>query len=207
MALSYIPQAQRFIIVEGLGCAIALLNSYPAIFLVYIWPVVLGTISIVYGCKYATKGERRRADSFSVIAIKYFLARRLQFQTLLKSSQSGLNSGQYFRLMAMASADLIIGMPLNIAILITKAQHVDAWPGISRVYENWGYVREVSADAVDIYYNDPAGTTLSVLSGWFAPLLAFLFFIFFGVTQDAVREYSRWYPALMRRFGFAEPAQ
>jgi len=53
MALSYIPQAQRFIVVEGLGCAIALLNSYPAIFLVYIWPVILGTISIIYGREYS----------------------------------------------------------------------------------------------------------------------------------------------------------
>ena len=55
MALSYIPQAQRFIVVEGIGCAVGLLRSLPTIFLVYIWPVVFGAISSIYGRECVSK--------------------------------------------------------------------------------------------------------------------------------------------------------
>ena len=49
MALSYLVQPNRFNIVEGYGCEF---NSYPSIgsiFLLFIWPLVLSTISAVYG--------------------------------------------------------------------------------------------------------------------------------------------------------------
>jgi pheromone a factor receptor len=97
--------------------------------------------------------------------------------------------------MAVASADLILGLPLNIAYLILKVQTSVDWPGFKKVHANWGYVREVSEDAIDLYFTDNAFTTISFLLYWVAPLLAFLFFIFFGVTEEAVREYGRWYDA------------
>jgi hypothetical protein len=49
MALSYIPQGQRFVVVEGVGCSAAILPSLPAILIVYMWPVILAAVSIVYG--------------------------------------------------------------------------------------------------------------------------------------------------------------
>lgn len=49
MALSYIPQAQRFIVVEGAGCSSGLFRALPTVLLVYMWPVVFGAISSVYG--------------------------------------------------------------------------------------------------------------------------------------------------------------
>ena len=49
MALSYVVQPNRFNIVEAYGCEF---NSYPSIgsiFLLFTWPLVLSTISAVYG--------------------------------------------------------------------------------------------------------------------------------------------------------------
>nr|CDR19336.1 STE3 protein [Papiliotrema terrestris] len=183
MALSYIPQAQRFLVVEGIGCAVGLFRSLPAILLVYIWPVVFGAISSIYG----------------LIAVRHFLARRLQFQTLLKNSQTGLNAGQFFRLMALANVELLVGMPLNLAVLIARSQKLEQWPGFTVVHTNWGYIREVSASAIDLYYFD-TGIALSILTGWFGPVLAIFFFLFFGVVEDAIREYSRWWSELRNNF-------
>nr|CDR19326.1 STE3 protein [Papiliotrema flavescens] len=189
MALSYIPQAQRFIVVEGIGCAVGLLRSLPTIFLVYIWPVVFGAISSIYG----------------LVAVRHFLARRLQFQTLLKNSHSGLSTGQYFRLMALANIELLVGMPLNLAVLIARSQKLEQWYGFSYLHENWSYIREVPASAIDLYYFD-TGIALSILTGWFGPMLAVFFFVFFGVTDDAVREYGRWWSWFRSKFASEKPS-
>lgn len=51
MGLSYIVQPHRFDILEGFGVQPVIYRCLPAIFLVYIWPVVLSLISAGYGCK------------------------------------------------------------------------------------------------------------------------------------------------------------
>jgi pheromone a factor receptor len=49
MILSYIPQPHRFDILEGYGCQNVVWKSLPAVFLVYLWPVVISMISLIYG--------------------------------------------------------------------------------------------------------------------------------------------------------------
>lgn len=51
MALSYVVQPNRFNIFEGYGCEF---NGYPSvasILLLFIWPLVLSSVSAVYGGK------------------------------------------------------------------------------------------------------------------------------------------------------------
>lgn len=49
MILAYIPQPHRFDIIEGYGCQNVVWKSLPAVFLVYLWPVVISMISLIYG--------------------------------------------------------------------------------------------------------------------------------------------------------------
>lgn len=98
--------------------------------------------------------------------------------------------------MAMASADLVLGMPLHIAVLVYKCRNLIDWPGIKSVYSHWGFVREINEPSFDLYFTDAGFTTLSVLLFWISPLLAFVFFILFGVTDDAIRGYGQWYEVI-----------
>lgn len=51
MILAYIVQAGRFDVIEGQGCASVVHQSLPAIFIIFMWPVVFGFISAIYGGK------------------------------------------------------------------------------------------------------------------------------------------------------------
>lgn len=51
MTLSYIVQPHRFNILEGYGCEFFGYSSIPAFFLYFMWPLLISTVSAVYGCK------------------------------------------------------------------------------------------------------------------------------------------------------------
>ena len=107
--------------------------------------------------------------------------------------------------MALANIELLVGMPLNLAVLIARSQKLEQWYGSSYLHENWSYIREVPASAIDLYYFD-TGIALSILTGWFGPMLAVFFFVFFGVTDDAVREYGRWWSWFRSKFASEKPS-
>lgn len=71
MALSYIVQPHRYDIFEGFGCEGAVYLSTPAIFIIYLMPIVLGIISAVYGgellhsCRTRSFGPKLTSDQES----------------------------------------------------------------------------------------------------------------------------------------------
>ncbi|WVQ68945.1 uncharacterized protein L199_007154 [Kwoniella botswanensis] len=173
MALHYTVQPHRFDIYEGYGCQVSTWPSIPSIFAVSWWPVLLSLTAAVYG----------------VVAIKFFLSRRLQFQTLLRSSKSGLNNRHYVRLMALASVDILLGLPLTVFSLsqtVIKRQPYESW---AIVHYNWSRVDQYHAYQV---LNTAGNTGAIVLPRWHAPLLSIIFFLFFGVSIDSINEYCRW---------------
>nr|XP_019047498.1 hypothetical protein I302_04113 [Kwoniella bestiolae CBS 10118]OCF26428.1 hypothetical protein I302_04113 [Kwoniella bestiolae CBS 10118] len=173
MALHYTVQPHRFDIFEGYGCQASVWWSLPAIFAVSWWPVLLSLIAAVYG----------------IIAIKFFLSRRLQFQTLLRSSKSGLDNRHYVRLMALASVDILLGLPLTafaVSQTIIKRQPYESW---AVVHYDWSRVDQYPARQI---FNSASNTAAIVLPRWHTPLLSIIFFLFFGVSIDSINEYCRW---------------
>lgn len=128
----------------------------------------------------------------------FFLSRRLQFSTLLKSSQSGLDTNQYIRLVSLASLDLFISLPLNIFFLAVAAPLAAArpWPGFEDVHYNWHRVDLFGAATLEQY---PSSIIIRMLTRWICPTFAIVFFLFFGVSRDAIAEYGRYYQWVIRR--------
>ena len=124
-----------------------------------------------------------------------FLTRRLQFQSLLKSSQSGLDSAQYLRLMALASADILLGFPVSLYFLISNSLSLQPWGSWSDVHFGFSYIGHITADELGDYFGSIPGF---LLSRWLFPVMAFIFFLFFGVAEDATAEYLRWYVSVKR---------
>ncbi|ODO03101.1 hypothetical protein I350_05946 [Cryptococcus amylolentus CBS 6273] len=172
MALHYIVQSHRFDIVEGYGCQPVTWAGIPALFAVTWWSPLLTLIAAGYG----------------VIALRFFLRRRLQFQTVLRSS-SGLDSRHYLRLMALASVDIIIGLPTTLFTLVVNIQQRRPYPSWDWVHLDWSRVELYPAS---IILTSATETTAVTIPRWHAPLLSFVFFLFFGVSPDAMGEYARW---------------
>jgi pheromone a factor receptor len=123
------------------------------------------------------------------MAITHLLARRHQFNTLLRQSHSGLDTSQYIRLLALASADIVLSLPLTIYSLVRAAQAARPWPGWSVVHEDWSQVLVHSAAVMS---RDNEGLIARMMSKYLCPVLAIIFFLFFGVSDDALNEYTKW---------------
>lgn len=152
----------------------------------------------------AVRAHHTRAVEFpdhAVIAIRFFLSQRLQFNSLLRSSQSGLNRGQYLRLVALAGSDFLLGLPLSLYFLVRATQGIQPFDW-DDVHYGWGYV--LTAQAGDVYYN-PRMATDVVIPRWLMTVVAYLFFLFFGVSEDIIGEYLR-YGRRIRDFVRRRPA-
>ena len=108
---------------------------------------------------------------------------------MLRQSQSGLNSSQYIRLISLAGADVVFGLPLNLYFLVRAAQTARPWLGWAKVHEEWSQVLHFTAA---VMIRDDEGMVLRMLSKYLCPMLAIIFFLFFGVSEDSLSEYERW---------------
>lgn len=114
---------------------------------------------------------------------KVFLYRRLQFHTVLRSSRSSLDSRHYLRLMALASVDIILGLPATLFTLIVNIQQRRSYPSWDWVHLDWSRIELYPASSI---LSDAQETIAIVLPRWLAPLLSIIFFLFFGVSIDAM---------------------
>ncbi|ADV24257.1 Pheromone receptor STE3p, putative [Cryptococcus gattii WM276] len=183
MALHYIVQPHRVDIIEGYGCQPVTWPGIPALFAVTWWSPLLTIIAAGYG----------------VVALRFFLYRRLQFHTVLRSSRGGLDSRHYLRLMALASVDIILGLPATLFTLIVNIRQRQSYPSWDWVHLDWSRIELYPASSV---LPDAQKTIAIVLPRWLAPLLSIIFFLFFGVSIDAMGEYARWFRAIQAKTPF-----
>ncbi|OCF41826.1 hypothetical protein I317_04336 [Kwoniella heveanensis CBS 569] len=121
------------------------------------------------------------------------------FQTILKASRSGLDNRHYIRLLALASVDIVLGLPFTLLALVKDIQQRMTYPSWQWVHANWSRVDVYRADQ---YMSSGAFITNLTLPRWLPVLLAIVFFLFFGVSTDAIGEYGRWLRWLRQRCGF-----
>ncbi|KAG9046238.1 hypothetical protein FS837_004799 [Tulasnella sp. UAMH 9824] len=172
MALHYVVQGHRFDIAEDFGCMGTIYYSVPALLIIYIPPLVFSFASLVYAS----------------IAFVWFMKRRAQFAEHLQTNNTGLTTGRYFRLMALAVTEIVIGSSLGSYILGVTIQdsHFRDWDNWANVHSDFGRIAQIPRVLVpDFFWN-------RLLITWYIPVVgSVLFFIFFGFGQDAMTEYRR----------------
>ncbi|KAK1217037.1 a-factor receptor [Marasmius sp. AFHP31] len=182
MTLHYITQGHRFDIYEDVGCFPSVYNTWVAFVLVWTWPLVIALVSSVY----------------SVLCLKAFNKRRLQFKELL-SKNNNLNVNRYTRLMCLAGIDILITVPFSIYSIALNAN-----VGISR-WISWEDTH-LNFSRVDLY---PAllwksNWLLNVnieLTRWAPVMCALLFFGFFGFADEAKKNYRAVISSVQKRVG------
>lgn len=184
MVLQYIVQGHRFDIIEDIGCYPVTYITPPAFVLVLVWPLVIGLISAI----------------FCVLTLKAFLERRAQFSELLLT-HSSLTMTRYFRLMALASADLLCTVPYSAYGIYLNLRDVpiSPWKGWADTHFNFSKVGQITA--VAWHTNRNVAVALE-LSRWVIPVCAILFFGFFGFADEAQRNYSRVFAFCVSRIPF-----
>ncbi|KAH9919596.1 pheromone A receptor-domain-containing protein [Fomitopsis serialis] len=171
MALHYIVQGHRFDIVEDIGCQAATYYSIPAVFIVWFPPLLFATITFIY----------------AGLALNHFFRQRLNFATHLRSCDSALTTSRYLRLIAISITEMLWG-----ASLTALAMYDNIAPGLYP-YTSWASVHS-SFSRIGQYTLvefSPRARGQAFLFVWAVPASSFIFFVFFGFGEEAVKDYRR----------------
>ncbi|KAH7924990.1 fungal pheromone STE3G-protein-coupled receptor [Leucogyrophana mollusca] len=169
MGLHYIVQGHRFDIIEEYGCRPTTYVSIPAVFLIWVPPLLLATLSL----------------GFAAAAFVHFMRRRITFARHLESSRNGLTTTRYFRLMLMAVVEMVWN------ILVTSYTLWFSMLG-ARPWTNWDDVHS-NFSRIDLYataFTPQIVITNYYVVWWVVPASTFIFVAFFAFGKDAVDEYK-----------------
>ncbi|KIY64604.1 STE3-domain-containing protein [Cylindrobasidium torrendii FP15055 ss-10] len=168
----FVVNGHRYDIVEDVGCMVATFNTPPAYPLTFLWPNVLCLVSVMY----------------SILTIRAFLQRRAQFNQFL-SSTSGINRNRYFRLLALASVELLVNIPVSSfgLYLNTTRGSIHPWVSWEDTHYDWFAVRQVPSF---VWRADSSMVTVVELQRWAPVFISFVFFGFFGFADEARKSYK-----------------
>ncbi|KDQ50787.1 hypothetical protein JAAARDRAFT_41733 [Jaapia argillacea MUCL 33604] len=190
MIMAYIVSINRFNIFEDVGCFPAVLNSPPTFALVLTWPLAITTISATYGAR------------------TIYRLSRLQYeinQVLQGSGNKNLSTNRYFRLLALASVEIVIGLPLSSFTIYSNVRGgIDPWVSFAETHQGFSVVYQLPSSAWRSYPPQALGIELS---RWYIVLCAFTFFCFFGLGREAWSHYRRLPAHLLKLCRLVRPQQ
>lgn len=145
--------------------------SWPALLIIWIPPFIMTLATAVY----------------AALALKWFMKRRAQFNSLLSSSNSGLNASRYFRLLGLALTEMVFSTSAMLFVLILNLQSTPLQPYVSwsYVHDDWMVPTQLARAVI------PQSNWVGLLLTWsIAPLSSITFFVFFGLGQETQSEYK-----------------
>lgn len=127
---------------------------------------------------------------FGGLSIRAFVKTRHQFSHVLSGSITDLNMSRYFRLMALGATQALFCLPIAFYSVIAsfKLAPLKPWVSWADTHQNSGQVRFVRYETLSA---KPLTKELFDLSRWITLGGAFLFFIFFGLSNEVRQGYKR----------------
>jgi pheromone a factor receptor len=175
-------QGHRFDIFEEIGCFPEMYNSWLSVFLVSIWPIVIGLVSLSYCTR----------------TIYHIHKRQVLFKELL-SSHSDITAYRYIRLMCLAGIEALCTVPIATYILAQDLKYLRPFGGWDKVH--WRFSR-VSQYPSILWRMEPATVIPLEMTRWSPVACAFIFFIFFGFADEARKHYRLAYTSVAKRVGY-----
>ncbi|KAK0219354.1 putative pheromone receptor [Armillaria nabsnona] len=174
MALHYVVQGHRFDIIEEYGCRPTTYFSIPAIFIVWIPPILLSIACLV----------------FAGLALRHFMIRRMTFAAHLNSSKSALTISRYFRLMLMSIMQMIWSSAVTCYTLWFTTIGIPI-----RTWDNWRHVHSdfLRVDQYPAILLPPLVAKAYYFLWWLVPASTIIFVAFFAFGREAVEDYKKWY--------------
>ncbi|KAH9992962.1 GPCR fungal pheromone mating factor [Russula compacta] len=141
------------------------------------FPLVICCVSFVYSCETVYKLYKRERA----------------LEEILKTCGS-INRSRYFRLMALASVDILGCIPLGIYVLVRNVrQGIEPWTGWANMHQNFSSVNQFPSAH---WRSVPDVVSCLEFFRWVLVVIAFIFFAFFGFAQEARQHYRLVYTCL-----------
>ena len=117
------------------------------------------------------------------------------------SSNSSLNRSRYFRLMALASIEILGTIPLGTWAIVTNAESgVTPWTNWADMHRDYSLVLQLPSS---YWKNLPSLANSLETMRWAYVACAFIFFGFFGFAHEARQHYRLVYTSLATRIGLS----
>ena len=156
----------RFTILEDYGCDLAVRDTWVALIIFFIPPILLEIITGVYGC----------------LSIRAFYNRSKETHI----NDFNFDSNRYARLIFFSTCDLLTGIPITSFYLYVANTDLLPFHGLKEEYNNYFFIYKIPATVW-------RSTTLSELNHelnrWILVWGAFLFFAIFGFTEESRNNY------------------
>lgn len=177
-------QGHRFDMYEGVGCYVAIPNTIHFQILYSAMPLPMGIASSIY----------------CVITLRSFMRHRKQFSELL-ASNNNLTFSRYFRLMAMAVIEIVCTVPLTIFVLVVNFTLTPLYPenGLADLHSGFGRVRQYPTA---IWLEFGMAETFEI-NQWIVIACGLLFFMIFGLAEEARKHYRSAYTSVAKRVGLS----
>ncbi|EPQ30811.1 uncharacterized protein PFL1_01711 [Pseudozyma flocculosa PF-1] len=177
LSLMIVNQGHRFDVLEGRGCWPSYVPTAVYLVLVLLPWVFVCIASLVY----------------SILAFRWFIVRRRQFAAVLQSTASHLNKSRYLRMMMFSIVDILFFFPLVMVVFVRQTQI----PGGLAPYKSWGDVH-YGFDRVSLYPAEAielrmGSTVVLDLTRWTSPISGIFFFLMFGLGEEAIKTYKRFF--------------
>jgi pheromone a factor receptor len=151
--------------------------AYPISFM---WPVVIGLVSVVY----------------CILSLLAFRRQQVELSRFLSSNKS-LTLSRYLRLMALAMAETMCTTPLGVFAIVLNATTMEVSPWRSWADTHYNYSRVELIPSLLWRQNRLLVASLE-LSRWAPVFCAFVFFFFFGFAEESRRNYSNLFSRILR---------
>jgi pheromone a factor receptor len=189
MALHVVVQGHRYDIIENVGCWPSTYVTPMTIPLVFMWPILISMVSLVYAS----------------LSFRAFLNQRKEFNAILQSGNSGLNVNRYFRLMALAATEIVLSLPLCIYILVENlSTGLHPWISWANTHYDFNRTEFVPFGIFALY---PSAWVLTNISRYTNPAAGFFFFTYLGMAGESGLFYKKIFWSLMRLCGIASPLE
>ena len=180
----WVYEGHRFDLMEGVGCIEAYPNTWLALILYYLWPIAIGLVSATY----------------CVLTLTAFFKRRRRFSELM-ASNADITFNRYFRLMGLASLEFLFTLPLTIYNITENYKLAPyKWRGMANLHSRFGRVDQYSAV---IWRADPQLVSVINFRLWMPVACAFVFFLFFGLAEEARKHYKMAMTSVAKKIGIS----
>ncbi|KZV72455.1 hypothetical protein PENSPDRAFT_750905 [Peniophora sp. CONT] len=182
--LYYIVQGARFQVLEGFGCTYVIAHSLLGILLTQAGTIIPSMLAFVLYYPKVIEFFHRHHKDMS------------RFSLALPTN--------YIRILAIASINTMLLLPLNIVMLVLvlispcEAGTLPFYPGWNVVHRNWD---PISVRYAVLQDRGAIGITLPYLMRWTSPVLAMVIFCLFGLTAEARASYRHMCSAICVSLG------
>lgn len=130
----------------------------------------------------------------------------MQFRAILASSETGLSVSRYLRLIALALCDITVLISQDVIGITTSVSDQQIKPYVSwnTVHDQFNHISQFPEALIP-----SVGNFAYVFGLYVGPLYSIIFFVFFGLGEEAVIEYIGAYEkvlALLVRLGLRKPS-